>query len=130
MVVSFLLLVNVHHIRGQGTPDLAKVLGDWELEVDAGGEEYYYLSLLLEETDSLLTGVISESQGFFQDVPLSNIQYDGQVLSFEFTAPTPPDGQERLIAAEFTVGKDKMEGYLTLPELGVSAPTTAKRDTD
>ncbi len=130
LVVSFWLLFNVPIMRGQETPDLAKILGDWELEVDAGGGEYYYLSLLLEEADSLLSGLISESQGFFSDVPLSNIQYDGQVLSFEFTAPTPPDGVERLIVAEFTVGDDRMEGYLTLPELGVSAPTIAKRNMD
>lgn len=128
LALSFLLMSAAIFMTGQETPDLAKILGDWELEVDAGGGEYYYLFLNLEETDSLLTGAISESQGFFSDAPLSDIQYDGHLLSFEFTVPTPPDGVERLIVAEFTVGEDKMEGFLSLPDLGVFAPTTAKRD--
>lgn len=130
LALSFLLMFAAIFMIGQETPDLAKILGYWELEVDAGGGEYYYLSLSLEETDSLLTGEISESQGFFSDAPLSDIQYDGHVLSFEFTVPTPPDGVERLIVAEFTVGDDEMEGFLSLPDLGVSVPTTATRDID
>ena len=128
LALSLFLTLSSALSGGQETTDLEKILGDWELEVDAGGGEYYYLYLHFEDSDSILTGEISESQGFFTDVPLENIQFDGHALSFEFTVPTPPDGLERLVVAEFTVSEDKMDGFLSLPDIGVSAPAVATRE--
>lgn len=97
------------------------------MEVEAEGE-YYYLSFNIEKDESGLNGTISESTGFFSDSPLSNIQFDGEKLSFEFTVPTPPDGLERVVKAEFKVADNEMEGYVSLEDLGLSVPANATRE--
>ena len=106
--------------------DFSKVLGDWEIELDAEGE-YYYLSMTVKEEGGKLTGTISEASGFFVDVPLTDIVYDGENFNFQFTAPTPPDGMERIIKGEYKVQTDKMEGLIIVDDLGLSAPSTAER---
>jgi hypothetical protein len=116
-------------LKSQEQLDFGKILGDWSVNVDADGE-YYYLSLHLEKDESGLKGTISESMASFTDSPLSNIEYDGQSLSFEFTAPTPPDGFERVVKVEFEVGEEEMEGYVVLEDLGFSAPASASREKD
>lgn len=108
------------------TPDYGKIIGEWDIEVTADGE-YYYLSMKMEKAETGLKGTISESTGGFTDVPLANIKFDGQTLYFEFTSPTPPDGNERLIKAELKVGDNKLDGTLTVEELGISASATATR---
>lgn len=123
----FIFSFSFSFLISQETPDYEKVLGNWDMEVDADGE-YYYLSLNIEKDESGLKGTISESVGFFTDSPLSNIQFDGDILSFEFTAPTPPDGLERIVKVEFKVGEDEMEGYVSLEDLGLSVPATATRE--
>lgn len=106
--------------------DHSKVLGDWEIELDAEGE-YYYLSMTVKEEEGKLAGTISEASGFFVDVPLMDIVYDGENFNFQFTAPTPPDGMERIIKGEYKVQTDKMEGLIIVDDLGLSAPSTAER---
>ena len=106
--------------------DHSKVLGDWEIELDAEGE-YYYLSMTVKEEEGKLAGTISEASGFFLDVPLMDIVYDGENFNFQFTAPTPPDGMERIIKGEYKVQTDKMEGLIIVDDLGLSAPSTAER---
>jgi len=96
------------------------------VEVDAG-EEYYYLSMTIERSEGELKGTISESSGSFEDTPLSDIEFDGDTLIFGFTAPTPPDGYERLVTAEFKVGDNKLEGFFSLDDLGISAAATATK---
>ena len=123
----FIFSLSFSFIISQEAPDYGKILGDWDMEVDAEGE-YYYLSFNIEKDESGLNGTISESTGFFSDSPLSNIQFDGERLSFEFTAPTPPDGLERVVKAEFKVGDNEMEGYISLEDLGLSVPANATRE--
>jgi len=106
--------------------DYGKILGDWDVEVDAG-EEYYYLSMTIERSEGELKGTISESSGSFGDTPLSDIEFDGETLIFGFTAPTPPDGYERLVTAEFKVGDNKLEGFFSLDDLGISTAATATK---
>lgn len=122
----FIFLASFSSMISQETPDYERILGNWDMEVDADGE-YYYLTLNFEKDEEGLKGTISETTGFFTDTPLTNIQFDGEVLSFEFTAPTPPDGLERVVKAELKVGDNEMEGYLTLEDLGVSAHVHATR---
>lgn len=106
--------------------DHSKVVGDWEIELDAEGE-YYYLSMTVKEEEGQLTGTMSEASGFFIDVPMSDIVYDGEKFNFQFTAPTPPDGMERIVKGEFTVQTDQMEGLIIVDDLGISAPAMAER---
>lgn len=113
-------------VFGQDQPDVQRILGEWDVEVDAG-EEFYYLTLVLEKAEGELRGAISEDAGYFSDIPLENIVYDGETLMFEFMAPTPPDGFERVISCEFFVNEDKMQGTMTVSELGVSVVCTATR---
>lgn len=123
----FIFFLSLSSINSQETPDYGKILGDWEVEIDAEGE-YYYLSMSIEKTNGELKGTISESTGFFVDVPLEEIQYDGKALNFEFTAPTPPDGMERVLSGEFEVGDDKLEGFINIPDLGMTVTATATRE--
>jgi hypothetical protein len=114
------------HLNGQDTVDYGKILGYWEMEVDVGGE-FYYLSFSIEKTDEGFKGSISESSGFFSDVPLENIEFDGTHLSFETNIPTPPDGYENIVKAELKLVEGKLEGTLSVEALGISASATATK---
>jgi len=114
------------HLNSQDTVDYGKILGDWEMEVDVGGE-FYYLSFSIEKTDEGFKGSISESSGFFSDVPLENIEFDGTHLSFETNIPTPPDGYENLVKAELILVEGKLEGTLSVESLGISASAAATK---
>lgn len=117
------------HLSGQGSADYDKILGDWEMEVDAGGE-YFYLSFSIEKIDSEIKGSINESSGFFSDVSLENIEFDGSQLTFEMNIPTPPDGYENLVKAEFDLIEDRLEGTLSVESLGISAAASAIKKSD
>jgi len=108
------------------TNDLSSITGDWEIELEAEGE-YFYLDMTVEESEGKLSGIISESSGFFYDIELENIEYDGKNFSFTFEAPTPPDGMERTIGGEFQVGENGLEGFINLADLGISASAVATR---
>ena len=125
--ILFIVLILIFPLlNAQGHDDLEKVLGTWEVELDVEGE-YFYLLMALDESEGKLSGTISESSGFFSDLPLSNIEYDGDSLNFDFTAPTPPDGMNRLLKMEFKVGEDKLEGMLIAEDLGITATAIATR---
>jgi len=127
MVIFFLLSCLSLGWSFQAAPDYGKILGKWKIEINADGE-YYYLTLNLRSVNGTLEGTISESMGYFTDVPISEVVFDGENLKFEFTSPTPPDGVERLVSAEFKVGADVMDGVVNVIELGVSATATATRE--
>jgi len=110
----------------QGKVDYAKVVGTWTLEVNAG-QEFYYLPLVLKLSDKKLEGLLSEQNGYFKDVPLTAVEFDGQVLKFEAKTPTPPDGAERQIKFELKLAGDKLEGLVAIPDLGISAAVTGAR---
>lgn len=112
--------------QNQAAPDYGKILGIWDVEVNANGE-YYYLTMNIEKSEEGLKGNVSESTGAFSDVPLKEIQYDGQTLKFQFTSPTPPDGLERLVKADFKVGDNKLEGTVAVEDMGISVPATATK---
>ncbi len=127
VIVNFVLVCLALGQSSQTTPDYGKILGKWKMEISADGE-YYYLTLILRSVDGTLEGTVSESMGYFTDVPISEIVFDGENLSFDFKSPTPPDGLERLVSASFKVGVDTMDGVVNLPELGISAMATATRE--
>ena len=106
--------------------DAAKIGGDWNMEVDAGGE-YYYLSFTIEEVSGTLTGKISEESGSFTEVKMEKIEFDGLKFSFEMTIPTPPDGMENLVKGAFEFLEEKLEGTLAIEELGMTAYATCTR---
>ena len=109
----------------QAAPD--KILGAWSLEVNAESETYS-VNVVLALTDNVLTGTASEASGFFTDVPLSDLAFDGTTLTFGFKSPTPPDGQERAISVELKLVDDKtMEGTLVVPDLAVTATVKATK---
>jgi hypothetical protein len=110
----------------QDSVETANILGSWDMEVDAGGE-YFYLSFSLNQADEGLKGAISESSGFFSDVPLENIQFDGQNLSFEMNIPTPPDGYQNRVKSTLSLIDGKLEGMLSVEALGISAAATATK---
>jgi len=122
-------LLTASFLNSQEQVDYGKILGDWEMEVDTGGE-YYYLLFTIEKANGELTGTISESSGFFTDVSLKNIEFDGEILLFEMTVPTPPDGYENLVKAELGWVEGKLEGMLSVESLGISASATATKKKD
>ncbi len=109
----------------QATPD--KILGTWSLEVTAESQ-LYYVNVTLLLTEGVLTGTASEPSGYFTNVPLSDLAFDGATLKFGFNSPTPPDGLERALAVELKVVDDKtMEGTLLVPDLNISAMVKAAK---
>jgi len=127
--VVFIWLFGCLFLASQEQIDYGKILGDWDMEVDAGGQ-YYYLSFTIEKTDGELSGTVSESSGFFTDVSLENIEFDGKNLSFEMTVPTPPDGYENLVKAELELMEERLEGLLTVKSIGISASAVATKRID
>lgn len=123
----FVLAFFSYSHAAQEKVDYGKIIGTWKVEVDAG-DVYYYLSLELTNNQGQLEGKLSESMGTFSDVPISKILYDGENLSFEFTSPTPPDGLQRLVKAEFKVGEDQLEGTMSVPDIEATVPATAARE--
>jgi len=106
--------------------DYNKIVGTWSLEVNAG-QEFYYLPLVLKVTDGKLEGTLSEQNGLFKDTPLSAIEFDGQTLKFEAKTPTPPDGAERPIKFDLKLSADKLEGLVSVADLGMSVPVTGAK---
>ena len=106
--------------------DLSRITGDWEIELEAEGE-YFYLDMTVDESEGKLSGTISESSGFFNDIELENIEYDGKNFSFAFEAPTPPDGMERTVEGEFEMGEKGFEGFVNVADLGISASAVGTR---
>jgi hypothetical protein len=111
----------------QEKTDLSKVTGTWKIEI-AAGEYYYSLTMVLKEAAGSLSGTISESTGMLIDVPLADILFDGANLSFTFNSPTPPDGLERLVKAEFKLVEGGLDGMMIVPSLDASAPAKAVKD--
>ena len=107
--------------------DNSAILGVWKIEVDANGQ-YYQLTMELKEAAGKLEGTVSESQGMFTDKALENEAFDGTTLSFEFNSPTPPDGLERLVKAEFKPVEGKLDGTMAVPAMGVTVRATAARE--
>ena len=103
-----------------------ELVGTWDLEINADGE-YFYLTLVMEETEGELNGKISEENGFFTDVSLEEIKFEGKTLIFQFDAPTPPDGEERLLIAEFVFSGDACEGTLSIEDMGMIVDVTGQR---
>jgi len=106
--------------------DNNKIVGNWSLEVNAG-QEFYYLPLLLKVTAGKLEGTLGEQNGMFKDVPLTGIEFDGQTLKFEAKTPTPPDGAERPIKFDLKLAADKLEGLVSIVDLGISAAVTGAK---
>jgi len=113
--------------RDAAAPQAAvdKILGAWSLEITAESE-LYYVSVALQQVEGVLAGTASEPSGFFTDVPLTDLTFDGATLKFALQAPTPPDGLERALAVELKVVDEKtMEGTLLVPDLNISAAVKA-----
>jgi hypothetical protein len=106
--------------------DNSKILGTWEVTVDAG-QSTYHLTMELKETAGKLEGALTESSGTFKDLPLAEITFDGATLTFQFSSPTPPDGLSRLVNAEFKLVEGILDGLMKVAELEVSVPAKATR---
>jgi len=107
-------------------PNTAKVVGDWSLDIFAGGMTVT-LNLTLAEAEGKLAGKISEPNGMFTDVALAGIQYDGETLTYDISVPSPPDGTVKTWKTELKVGEDAVEGGISNAEAGMSATITGKR---
>ena len=129
-LIMILLTAVAFAAPGQTPPkakvDYNKIVGNWSLEVNAG-QEFYYLPLLLKVTAGKLEGTLSEQNGMFKDVPLTGIEFDGQTLKFEAKTPTPPDGAERPIKFDLKLASDKLEGLVSIVDLGISAAVTGAK---
>lgn len=123
LFVFFLGLLAIHAMQVLAADE---IVGEWNMEVDAGGE-YYYLSFSVTEEGGKLSGTISEESGSFIDAKMENIEFDGQKFRFEMTIPSPPDGLENLVNGEFEFNEGKLEGTLTIEEFGMTAFATCTK---
>jgi hypothetical protein len=113
--------------RPQANPDLAGILGTWNLEVYADGQSIL-LSLVLEKKDGRPSGTLSEQMGIFTNLPLQNIKLDGDVLTFEVSVASPPDGIERVWTGQLKVADETVEGTISNTEIDISASVSGKRE--
>jgi len=107
-------------------PDNGKVVGTWNLDIFAGGMTIT-LNLTMEEAEGKLAGKISEPNGMFTDVALAGIEYDGEMLTYDISVPSPPDGAVKTWKTELKVGEDAVEGGISNAEAGMTASITGKR---
>ncbi len=105
--------------------DYSKILGLWDLEVNAGGQ-YFYFKLTLETAEGILSGKVGENSGMFADLPLDTVEFDGEKLTFEVKAPTPPDGSEKVWKGDLKVDADRLAGTVYNAEIG-AVSVTGKR---
>jgi hypothetical protein len=119
LIAAAALLLAAGTAPAQQKPDPGSLVGSWALEVNAGGE-FYYLTLDLKVTAGKLDGVLGEQNGMFKDVPLANVAFDGTTLKFDVKIPTPPEGAERLVKSEMKLAGPKLEGVMTVVEMGMS----------
>ena len=113
-------------LAAKDKPASDKLVGDWAVEVNAGGENYY-LTLAFKVTDGKLEGGLSEQSGMFTNVPLTAIEWDGTVLKFACKIPTPPDGTERGTKSEMKYQDGKLAGTITIEDMGLTASMTATK---
>jgi len=102
------------------------IVGDWKMEVDAGGE-YYFVSFSIKEDAGKLSGKISEDSGSFVDVDMENLEFDGQKFRFEITVPTPPDGLSNLVKGNFDFDEGKLVGTMSIEEFGMIGYATCTK---
>jgi len=121
---AFLLVGSLSAQKKPAAPD--KLLGSWALEVNAG-DALYYLSLDLKLTEGKLGGVLSEQNGIFTNVPLTEIEWDGTTLKFMANTPTPPDGAVLPIKTELKLVDGKLAGTITIVEMGMTAPVAGTK---
>jgi hypothetical protein len=107
-------------------PDFGPLVGIWALEINAGGE-YYYLTLDFKLVEGKLEGAMSEQNGTFTNLPVRNVEWDNAVLKFDFMSPTPPDGVERQIKTELKLAEGKLEGTMTIPDLGMTVSVSGSK---
>lgn len=102
------------------------LLGVWAVQVD-GGDAVYYLTVTLKKEDGPLAGTVSEMSGYFTDVPLNELSWDGTTLKFQAVTVTPPDGVERPWYAEMKRTENGLAGTVSLPDMGAVLPATGTR---
>ncbi|MHB8055720.1 MAG: hypothetical protein ACYDH3_10795 [Candidatus Aminicenantales bacterium] len=102
------------------------LLGSWALQIDAG-EEVYSLSLTLQKSEGPLAGTVSEMNGWFTDVPLTDLTWDGMTLKFTAVTTTPPDGADRPWFAEMKLIENTWAGTVSLPDLGITIPVSGAK---
>ncbi len=120
------IMVLAAGLSAQAKPDPAPLLGQWMLQVDAGGE-FYFLPLEIKLAEGKLAGTLSEQSGMFTGLPMANMTWDGTLLKFEGKLPTPPDGAERLCKFEFKLDQGKLVGIINIEEMGMTAPVTGAK---
>jgi len=125
--ICVLSITSASGLAGLKSADQAKLAGTWEMEIDAEGE-YFYLTMVIEESDGILSGKISEESGFFTDVVIEKIKFNGQTLTFQFDAPTPPDGEERTLIAELIFSGDICKGTISIEDLGMIVDVSGKKE--
>ncbi|OGD25895.1 MAG: hypothetical protein A2Y56_00035 [Candidatus Aminicenantes bacterium RBG_13_63_10] len=125
MIAAGLLAVGLPLQAQQASPE--KIAGTWSVEI-AVDTEAFFLSLTLGASGEGLEGSVSETYGSFTDLPITETVFDGTTLSFQFIAPTPPDGMERAVLVELkVVDESTMEGTLSVPDLGVAGQVKASK---
>lgn len=107
-------------------PDKAKILGTWNLEINAG-EMIVYLTMVMENIDGKLAGKISEQNGMFTDSALAKIEYSGEAFTAEISVPSPPDNAVKTWALQLKLGDETLTGTIANAELGMSADISGKR---
>ncbi len=123
---SFGLALPQQSSQPASKPDKTKILGTWNLEINAG-EMIVNLTMIVEEIDGKLAGKVSEQNGMFTDAALAKIELSGEDFAAEISVPSPPDNAVKTWALRFKLGDETLTGTIANADLGMTAEITGKR---
>ncbi|MBN1273113.1 MAG: hypothetical protein JXB26_12660 [Candidatus Aminicenantes bacterium] len=110
----------------QAQVEQTDITGVWDMEIDADGE-YYYLTMTVKKGEKGLQAFVSEANGMFTDITVSELKYEGENLSFVIVVPTPPDGAERRVDFALVVSGESMSGTINITDLQMIADVTCTK---
>ncbi len=106
LCVTIALLVAVGGVFAQ-----AKLIGTWTGYAIVDNGERADFSLILEKAEEGLTGKITDETGMLPDMPIRNIIFQEDKLTFEFDFPSDMDFE--LIKIELKLEDDTLKGFWT-----------------
>jgi hypothetical protein len=126
VVLAMTLTAAASAPQTQEKVDYGKILGTWTLDMDFNGNPFS-MTLEMKMVEDKLGGVISDQMGMLNNVPLSQVQFDGQTLKSEIKVAMPPDNVERVIKLEAKLAEGKLQGTLLVADFGMAMPFTGTK---
>jgi hypothetical protein len=83
--------------------------------------------LVLVHEGDVISGVISDDQGYMSNTQLSNVALNEKILTFSFIASTPMGNVQVDSTGTFSEDGEALELYFLVPELNISGSASLKK---